>query len=97
MAGPIVLVGALIFAMANTSKEVGPKLRGHIRQCSGSRRAGRTCIVDVDSHTSVEIDAPFKRPGDAVTVVKMQKALTGTIYYVAAIAADPPTQVTQPR
>ena len=87
--GPIVLIGALLFSMADMSKEVGAKLSGHIRQCSGRRRGPRSCTVDIDSHTYVEIDSLFGRVGDQVTVVKMQKAISGTTYYVATIAGDP--------
>jgi hypothetical protein len=86
---PIVLIGALLFSMADTSKKVGAKLGGHIRQCSGRRRGPRSCTVDIDSHTSVEIDSLFGRAGDHVTVVKMQKTISGTTYYVATIAGDP--------
>jgi hypothetical protein len=87
---PITAVGAIIFSLADAPKEVGAKLNGQIRQCSGSRKLGtRRCIVDVDSHTSVEIDASFGRAGIPVTVVKMHKALSGATYYVATTSGDP--------
>jgi hypothetical protein len=75
--------------MVDASKKVGAKLGGHIRQCSGRKRGPRSCTVDIDSHTSVEIDSLFGHAGDQVTVVKMQKTISGTTYYVATIAGDP--------
>ena len=92
--GPIAIIGAIVFSMADTAQEVGPRLQGQIRQCSGGRgRAGalgpRRCIVDFNSHSSIEVDIPYGHAGDAVTIVKMQKALSGAAYYAAAISGDP--------
>lgn len=90
--GRIAIIGAIAFSLADTAKEVGPGLQGQIRQCSGGRgRSGgpRRCIVDVNSHTSIEVDVPYGRAGDPVTIVKMQKALSGAAYYAATISGDP--------
>jgi hypothetical protein len=90
--GPIAIIGAVAFSMADTAKEVGPRLQGQIRQCSGGRvrRGGpRRCIVDVVSHASVEVDVPYGHAGDPVTIVKMQRTISRAAYYAATISGDP--------
>jgi hypothetical protein len=89
---PILLVGALVFSLVDTSREVGPKLRGQIRQCSGGRARGggpRRCIVDLSSNASIEVDIPYGWRSGPVTIVKMQKSLSGITYYEATISGDP--------
>lgn len=67
---PVCILGANVFAMADNPKRVGPKLSGQIRQCPGSRLLRpRVCVVDVDAKTSIQVDIPFGRAGDRVTIV----------------------------
>jgi len=90
--GPIAIIGAIAFSLADTAKEVGPRLQGQIRQCSGGRTKSmgpRRCIVDLGSRTSIEVDVPYGRAGDPVTIVKIQKSLSGATYYAATISGDP--------
>jgi hypothetical protein len=90
---PVIFIGALLFSLVDAAKQVGAPLTGQIRKCSGGRgRAGpRMCIVDLSSHAPIEVDVPFGRIGNHVTIVKMQKSLSGASYYAVKIAADPLT------
>jgi hypothetical protein len=89
---PVVFVCAIVFSAVDDPKEIGPKLHGQIRQCSGGRvksADARRCIVDFGSHSSLEVDVPFGKAGYPVTVVKMQKSLSGVTYYAASVSGDP--------
>jgi hypothetical protein len=87
---PIVAIGAIIFSLADAPKEVGLRLHGQIRQCSGGRGRGgvpRACIVDVNSQ-AIEVNIPAGRVGDPVTIVKVHKSLSGATYYATTISGD---------
>jgi hypothetical protein len=87
---PLGAIGAIVFAMADIPKRVGPNLTGRIRQCpSGRRVRPRVCTVDLDPKTSIEVDIPYGRAGDSVTIVKVRKAISGATYYVPTIEGEP--------
>ena len=80
---PIVVVGAILFSLANEAVDTGVRIKGQILSCSSwSRRAGpRECIIDVRNQRPIHALSPYAHPGDMVTVSEMVTRLSGITFY----------------
>jgi hypothetical protein len=73
------------FGHVSKSARSSAATSGNARVVGG--QAEHVLSMSIHTHPSRSMRR-LGRQGDLVTVVKMQKALTGTTYYAAAIAGD---------